>query len=197
MRDNATLLQQSVCPTTRLQLLEYFAQLLDNSGVPYFITYGTLLGAVRDNRMIPWTPDVDICVPNLKLQTHILRKLLEKNPCLRGNVTKVLFRLDSVSSRMECVSESTFGFIWPSRTYIDIYGIKSNGYLAPTVYLVGSKCRRFPEGLNVSWRMLYPINKTGVLIGNRRYPTPHKPKTFLETFYGSTWNIPDYKTSWN
>ncbi|SEH46440.1 Phosphorylcholine metabolism protein LicD [Mycolicibacterium rutilum] len=34
-----------------------------DNGLPYFLAYGTLLGAVRDQRLIAWDTDVDVLVP--------------------------------------------------------------------------------------------------------------------------------------
>lgn len=48
--------------------LRYFLAELDRaataSGVPYFLAYGTALGAVREGDLIPWDVDVDVWIPS-------------------------------------------------------------------------------------------------------------------------------------
>ena len=44
-------------------MLQTVAAALERAHVPYFLTLGTLLGAVRSQRIIPWTNDVDVCIP--------------------------------------------------------------------------------------------------------------------------------------
>lgn len=42
--------------------LIYTTDILDKNNIPYWIDFGTLLGAVRDNKVIAWDDDSDICV---------------------------------------------------------------------------------------------------------------------------------------
>lgn len=46
-----------------LEILKYFRDLCGKHGLQYFITAGTLLGAVRHGGFIPWDDDVDVVMP--------------------------------------------------------------------------------------------------------------------------------------
>lgn len=54
----------AVCCNTHLyHLLRDLTACLEEAGIPYFIFYGTLLGAIRHNGgFVPWDTDVDICL---------------------------------------------------------------------------------------------------------------------------------------
>ena len=43
-----------------LEMAKVIHNILEENGVPYFITFGTLLGAVRHGGFIPWDDDLDI-----------------------------------------------------------------------------------------------------------------------------------------
>ena len=45
-----------------INILEYVATILEDNDFPYWLYAGTLLGAVRNGKMIPWDPDIDIGV---------------------------------------------------------------------------------------------------------------------------------------
>ena len=48
------------CRDAALALLAFVTAILETHSIPYWLTQGTLLGAVRDGELIPWTNDVDI-----------------------------------------------------------------------------------------------------------------------------------------
>ena len=43
--------------------LKEFDRICRLHNIPYFLAYGTLLGAVRDGNCIPWDYDIDVCIP--------------------------------------------------------------------------------------------------------------------------------------
>ncbi len=45
-----------------LKLLRMIDRVLRANGIKYFLAYGTLLGAARDGRFIPWDDDIDVCL---------------------------------------------------------------------------------------------------------------------------------------
>jgi phosphorylcholine metabolism protein LicD len=51
------------CATHLYNILRDVTKVLEDSGIEYFISFGTLLGAVRHKGLIPWDTDIDIIIP--------------------------------------------------------------------------------------------------------------------------------------
>jgi len=72
-------------------MLHRVTKTLETAGVTYWLDHGTLLGIVREQRLLPWDTDMDITVPATSLpQLHAampalkamgLRLRLRKQPC--------------------------------------------------------------------------------------------------------------------
>lgn len=62
---------------SELEILIYFRNFCNENGWKYFITAGTLLGAVRHGGFIPWDDDVDVVMPRADYDRFI--KLMRKN----------------------------------------------------------------------------------------------------------------------
>ncbi len=58
-------LRPDCCTEHMLELLTFTHQLLDAQGIPHWLDWGTLLGAVRNGEFIPWDDDVDLGIPEL------------------------------------------------------------------------------------------------------------------------------------
>jgi lipopolysaccharide cholinephosphotransferase len=71
----------------RKELIDFFERviiLLDEFDVKYTISYGSLLGAVRHQNIIPWDDDIDIDIPDIyisKLLSLEFMKRLDDSKC--------------------------------------------------------------------------------------------------------------------
>lgn len=57
---------------TGLQLLLLFDKFCKEHGLKYFLSYGTLLGAVRHGGFIPWDDDIDVVMPHRDYENFIV-----------------------------------------------------------------------------------------------------------------------------
>ena len=62
----------------QFELLKHFKEFCEHNGIRYFICNGTLLGAVKYHRYIPWDDDIDVFLPRLDYD-RLLEAFAEKN----------------------------------------------------------------------------------------------------------------------
>ena len=107
-----------------LEILDEFIRVCEQHGLRYFLTGGTLLGAVRHQGFIPWDDDIDVAMPR-----DDYRKLIALRQEFRA-----VFRLDSEEFDADCpynyckLYNRSVVFDPPPETgpgeiYIDIYPI--------------------------------------------------------------------------
>ena len=46
-----------------LEILKEFISFCDTNNLLYFLSYGTLIGAIRHRGFVPWDDDLDVCMP--------------------------------------------------------------------------------------------------------------------------------------
>lgn len=84
-----------------LQILSTVADICDRNDLPYYLAYGTMLGAVRHKGFIPWDDDIDIFLK-------------------RSDYQKLLFALKAQKPEwMSVLDDSVEGYYYPFAKAVD------------------------------------------------------------------------------
>lgn len=146
-------------------LLRTTKRLFNECGISFYLTFGTLLGAVRDHGLIDGDEDVDVYIES--------EELLRKNlPYLYENGLKVC----------RIKENRYYSFHTTNNSYIDVY-IK--GELPFSIWKLW--CARISFSPIPRWyiRKHISINFLGV-----DCLCPYKPERILRYWYGKNWRTP-------
>ena len=55
----------------RIDILKSIADFCQKNDIIYYLAYGTMLGAVRENGMIAWDYDIDVMLPSVPSQSFL------------------------------------------------------------------------------------------------------------------------------
>uniref|UniRef100_A0A7S2LVX7 LicD/FKTN/FKRP nucleotidyltransferase domain-containing protein n=1 Tax=Zooxanthella nutricula TaxID=1333877 RepID=A0A7S2LVX7_9DINO len=167
------------CADILFDILSYTADFLEQNNLEYYVTYGTLLGAVRDRDVIPWTGDIDLVVP-MKSMLALLDADPETTPLLHGlrfskELTGGIYPL--IRGCHTAIHNSSHK---PGNTmrYLDIY---SSGWI-----------EQYSKTINYS-NMFRREHPQYVEIRGRKFPGPFPAEEFLDACYGPTWRTPAMK----
>ncbi len=166
------------------KMLKDITAILDKSGVQYVLEAGTLLGIVRENRLLPWDNDVDLTITSDNLKKLLKNRwrfyLMGYRPTIRkykrdiGPFKKGMVRLFKVQ-------------------VLKYYIIKEIKLLDIFV--------KYPVGDEYQWTVAVkkPVLKgvpkrfyderTEILYQNTKYTVPKDYKGYLECHYGD-WKTP-------
>ncbi|CAE7764979.1 ADO2 [Symbiodinium pilosum] len=155
---------------------------LHEQNIPYFITYGTLLGAVRENDILPWTQDMDIVID--RRHWPELQRGLEAAEFFGGR--RYLFGVDQWEEKVSRVCADWEGFASsiiggqegdrfsrPADFHLDVYA--SDWWQITDLHLVDC---------------VEPLGSTNLQIRGRNFSAPARPRACVEKLYGAEWRIP-------
>lgn len=150
--------------TENLLLLK---KVFDQNKIDFWLCFGTLLGAVREQSLIPYDTDIDICVFQKDMQ-----KIIEMIPELEEMGLK-LIRVNHEKNLISFMRKDE---------YIDIYIFgESRKNLVFKEWRMGNTFR-------IKYKYFRRFSKVEFL--GEKFLVPDKYKQFLREFYGKDWRIP-------
>ena len=186
------------CSVVLGQMLEDLTWALTRLGIEYRIIYGTLLGAVRSQAIIPWTADIDIALTKSAIDNASTFPAIEKQLENRYYVGNSFMDVPRVHSLMgpyidvdtapffdgpddlqgnslfsKAIEEAVKGMLpvsghWRNRCYADLYW-------SPSVWMNGSSL---------------------VTINNHTFVTVKEVDYELTNWYGKDYREPVFKGNW-
>lgn len=147
-------------------------KLLDKYKIQYWAIFGTLLGIIRHNGIIPWDDDIDIAFSN-----NDLHKLLKIRPELEKNNLKLIKRTDygrlTYKIEYKHIPKTLNKKIW-----IDLF---------PYYYTHDTKYWHRVKGAYTKLKHndLFPLKKCKYF--NYEISIPNNPKQILNEEYGADW----------
>ena len=154
-------------------ILQLTDRLLNDCGVPYFLAFGTLLGAVREGGFIKGDEDVDIIISDEERLYNSLPYLYE-----HGLYVNRIFRDELYSFH----TEGRHG-------HIDLYVMKD--VVKPRIFR--KRYIRICNNLHPK-RFFTGIRNDGKYkLNGHPYPYPSDPEKLLVHWYGRNWRVPQSK----
>jgi cytidyltransferase-like protein len=182
------------CMDSMLALLSSVSAVLEISKIPHWLHQGTLLGAVREGSLIPWTNDVDLGFFHKDLD-----RLLETLRVFEG-------------LEVDWAPQGEHGIPWVvvsnkvHGTHLDFAGFQflDNATITPNTPFANqcqssmhSDCHELTSNGYV--RMGHVLPLSDVVLAGRRFWAPHRPAVYLEKYYGDSWHVADRegKNNWH
>ena len=164
--------------------------LLDKHNIPYWLDYGTLLGATREGDFIPWDVDADIsCFEEDKEKILKLIPELEK-------IFLISIRAFNNTAIVVCTKEKSEED--KKIPHLDIFFWHKEGKMLKRKAYVGLDS---PTGTDTNKGRDFPIEWVSQFaslpIGDKMLSVPKNPVFFCEFRYGKSWITPMTIPNWN
>ena len=177
------------------RMLRKVSLILENGNIPYILEAGTLLGIVRENRLLPWDNDIDITITR-QFEAQLLKSLW-KIRLLGYKVRAKYYNRDlkyfkKGELRIVKIKHKNLLKFFKTDVILDIFikrKIDKEYYW--TVGIKAPVLKSVPEEF-------YDYH-TKFEFEGKKYSVPKDYEGYLENHYGKDWRIPvkewDYRTS--
>ncbi len=172
-----------------IDFLYQIDDIIKNSNTNYWIEGGTLLGAVRDKKLIPWDHDLDMgIINNSDVEIENLIKNLKK----KFYVSVKPFRGD----RTWKLGKYRVLKIYPKKWLFFKEDLCCDLFVYYKGTLEGEEVYKYVVwGKNAYHKKKFFDCIDSIEFYNKKINVPNNPESFLEVKYGKDWRIP--KEKWN
>ena len=178
-----------------MRMLRRISRILEKENIPYILEAGTLLGIVRENRLLPWDNDVDITITR-QFEDQLLKSLW-KIRLLGYKVQAKYYHRDlkyfkKGELRIVKIKHKNPLRFFKTDVILDIFiKRKINKEYYWTVGINAPVLKSVPEEF-------YDFH-TQIEFKGKKYSVPENYEGYLENHYGKNWRTPikewDYRTS--
>ena len=172
-----------------IEFLYKINDVLKNSNLTYWIEGGTLLGAIRDKKLIPWDHDLDMGIINNsnedieKIIKRLKNKFYVSVKNFNGEGTWELGKYRVLK-------------VYPKKWIFFKHKLCCDLFIYYLGIHNGEEVYKYVVwGKNAFHKKEFFETIGSLEFYNKKINIPNKPKAFLEVKYGKDWNIPQEK--WN
>jgi len=190
-------MKEGLTPATRVLLKT--VEILNEFDYDYFLCNGTLLGVIRDSKLIPWDTDLDIGMTQ-EIDRNILRdRFLNKGFHLNDDG----YGSDYLTLEYENV-RLDFNFFSPrDHELVTLWNVPRQDFMPRKVLGVLHRLHIPSKMLTWCWtlegyalpiEMTLPIREIDFL--GRPVRVPSNPEAVLAYTYGESWKVPNKDYDW-
>lgn len=160
------------------ETLEDMKDILDKNNIPFFLSFGTALGAYREKKFIEHDEDIDIGIFDFDIKLEDIIKLFNNNNNNKFKINIMFPRNNKKKTEVGFIHKNT-------GVKIDIFEFttKNNDYLT---YTYEGLCKKKKNSrCEYVWKNGFKINNIKFL--NKIYKIPEIQ--YIISHYGNDWNI--------
>ena len=166
-------------------MLKRITDLFEELGIEYILDFGTLLGVIREKRLLPWDTDLDISITSKDLGKLIENKRKIEKLGYRVRIRyfeKDIGPFKKGEIRIIKVQTRKFGFL-KDKGILDVFVMKNIN--EEYSYVVNKKKTSAIKTIPLE----YHDNKTLIDFDDKQYSIPENYEQYLEYVYGD-WRTP-------